>query len=141
MFHTPMRKSSQIDELANRIRNWEIDIGESFCDYFTNINAPSFMFWCLGRGYLTKEKFNMWEESFSTNKHGKADDFNCFLYNEHNDPDAQFAVVISEDWNEHSSFVAFRIFAEFCLGSTIYMKRLEDFFKGKGWSTEYVEEN
>jgi hypothetical protein len=134
-----IKRELAITELAQRMIDWQMENGESFTDYFTNVYAPSFMYWCMAKGYLTKEKFNMWEEAFMNKKHSEADSFNDFLYNQFNDEDAQFAVVISEDYNEEDEMKAFRIFAEFCLDSSIYMKRLEDFFKGKDWSTEYVQ--
>ncbi len=43
-------------ELFDKIRDWEIDAGESFWDYFAhdNIRDNSWAFWLLGKGYTNK---------------------------------------------------------------------------------------
>lgn len=68
------------EEIYNSIALWQIDVGESFTDRFNSeINALTYMTWCLGRGYLTPEKYNMWAKAYRNNEL-EADDPNYFVY-------------------------------------------------------------
>ena len=51
------------NEIFRQICDWQMDAGESFTDYFdSSINVPNFMFWCLGKGWITQEQFHAWED-------------------------------------------------------------------------------
>ncbi|MGM0837735.1 MAG: hypothetical protein ACQEV7_16390 [Bacillota bacterium] len=115
------------DEIYGLIKSWEEDVGESFVDYFnSDINARTYMTWCLGRKYISPNQFNAWLVAYSENKL-EADDPNYFVYNEDNDEDVPFAVVISEEWNEEDQRKAYQILAEFISEIDDYIGRLKEF--------------
>lgn len=118
------------ETIYNGIVEWEQEAGESFTDYFSDINEVSFMMWALGRKYITPQQFNLWEEAFSK-RELEATCFNYYLYSS-NGSDVPFACVNDgHDWTEEGQEKAYRIFAEFVSESTTYQKRLKAFFAGE----------
>jgi hypothetical protein len=114
-------------EIYESVMEWQMEAGESFTDYFnSDIHPLTYMSWCLGRGYLSPEKYNMWAKAYRKNEL-EATDPNYFVYNEYGDEDAMFAVVVSEDFNEEDFEKAFRILAEFISEIDIYQDRLKRF--------------
>lgn len=118
-------------EIFESINKFEQDAGEDFLDYFdSNINCVNYMFWALGKGYLSQEKFNLWEEAMN-NKKWDADSASTCVY----DSDAykgvenSFAVVSSVEWEEEAQDKAYMYLAEFISESIIYQKRLKTFLE------------
>ena len=115
------------EEVFAEIYAWQERNGESFVDYFNaDIKAPTYMAWCLGRQYITPDQYNAWVAAYGQNKL-EADDPNYFVYNEENDEDAPFAVVISEEWNEPDWDKAYSILSEFIAEIDVYTERLNRF--------------
>lgn len=124
--------------VVDKIREWEMDAGESFFDNgLININPLTFMTWCYGKGYLTYEQYNNWTLDFSSNKL-KAIDENYYIYNQEGEYGAQFAVVISEEYNDEDYEKALLIFGEFVEGNIVYQARFKEFLKG--FEGEIVDE-
>lgn len=120
------------EEIYNSIVEWQWEAGESFTDNFnSDIHPLTFMTWCLGKGYLTTEKYNMWGKAYRNNEL-EAEDPNYFVYNEYEDEDCMFAVVISKEYNEEDQEKAFRILAEFISEIDIYQERLQKFLDDEG---------
>lgn len=108
------------EEVFEKIQDWESENGESFIDYFeSNITVVSFMFWCMGRNYISKENFQKWEQDFQ-NGEIDANDANYFIVG-----DAQYSIVNhnEEDYDEKG----LKILAEFISESSTYMTRLNKF--------------
>jgi hypothetical protein len=100
------------------IRNWEIEAGEDFCDYFeSNINEVNFIFWCLGKGYLTEEQVNIW------NRRKLSTSFTEILCSEE-----EFSVIQEDGDEEYDK--AYRILAEFLSSTDEYQKRVDEFLSG-----------
>jgi hypothetical protein len=117
------------EEIFAKINEWEAENGESFVDYFnSDIKAHTYIAWCLGRKYITPLQFDLWVEAYGKNAL-EADDPNYFVYNEDNDEDVPFAVVISEEWNEDDQDRAYGILAEFISEISIYKERFIEFLK------------
>jgi len=115
------------EQILEAILKWEEDNGESFTDYFdANMNADTFIFWCVGKGYITTEQYRQWEKQYRQ-KISYASDLNSYLYNEDNDPDVPYAIVITEEFNQEALEKAFGILAEFIETSLIYQERFEEF--------------
>lgn len=102
------------EEIFEKILEWEGEVEESFVDYFDSyMYAVSFMFWCRGKGYVTVESFNEWEEKFKNNDIF-ADDANDYVFN--------YGLPEHENWQE-----SYKILAEFISESAIYTQRLKEF--------------
>ena len=112
-----------VEEIADKIRRWELDEGESFTDYFShdNIANQSWAFWLLGKGYTdhaNKLIDKMTEEGAS-----------CYidqdeLYEIHDvNPDGE--------WSEEPHEKNIAIMAEFLNDSTLYSERVNKFFNDK----------
>jgi hypothetical protein len=121
-------------EILAKMLQWEQDNGESFTDYFNaDIKAHTYMTWCLGRKYITPEKYNEWLIAYGNNELD-ADDPNYFVYNDQGEYGPSFAVVYSEEYNQTDHHKAYGMLAEFFSEITVYQKRLAEFF------AEYEEE-
>lgn len=116
------------EEVFSKINEWEEENGESFVDYFnSDIHALTYMSWCLGRGHITPEKFDLWAEAYNANNL-EAEDPNYFVYNaEDHRGDVPFAVVISAEWNREDQDKAYGILAEFISEMKVYVGRLKAF--------------
>lgn len=116
-------------EVYKNICEWENEIGESFVDNFdSEIHPLTYMTWCLGRGYLSSEKYDMWSVAYQ-NGILEACDANYFIYSEKSSELPLFAVVVSDEWNEAEQEVAYRILAEFISEIRVYTIRFKDFLK------------
>lgn len=115
-------------EIYEAIVNWQMDAGEDFLDYFDgDLRAVSFMMWCRGKGYLTIDQFNLWEEAMN-NDNDEAEQATSIVHNCHGD-NIPYAVVSEEDWTEVGQEKAYMILAEFISESIIYQKRFKEFLK------------
>lgn len=115
-------------EIYDLIVNWEKDAGEDFIDRFdSNIVVPNYMMWCLGRGYLSTYKFNLWEQAVIRGECW-ADFATSVVYSD----SEEYAVVYEEEMTEDGHYVALHLLAEFISESIIYQQKLKDFLKGDG---------
>lgn len=111
------------------INKFEQDHGEAFLDQGFNLNERTFMSWCLGRGYLNPNQFNLWIENMETLE---GSDANYYVYNSQNQyEDVPWAIVSSEDWNREDQDKAFMILAEFISEIDIYIERLKKYIEGE----------
>jgi len=112
-------------EIYDSIVNWQMEAGEDFLDYFdSDLKAGSYMIWCLGRGHITVEQFNLWEEDSSY----YSDWASHYVHNCHGE-DIPYSVVSEEDWTEEGQEKAYMILAEFISESVTYQKRLKEFLE------------
>lgn len=110
------------------INHWQNQAGEDFLDYFdSSVNEVSFMFWCYGKGYISQERFNVWEEAY--NNAGRfGHSLSEYLYNCY-DEDNGFSVVYSDDWEQEKQDEAYTIIAEFISRSVTYQRRFFEFLR------------
>lgn len=112
--------------IYKKIEKWSRDAGESFVDYFgSSIHEVTFMSWALGKGYIDSVKYNKWAESFKANKL-EAQDPNYYLYDS-DGGDVEFAVVISDDWDNDEEAKALMILSEFISEIEVYQSKLQEF--------------
>lgn len=115
------------EEIFKAIIDWEQEAGESFTDYFSSgIDGKTFMTWCFGKGYISREQFNQWVEAWSKKKL-ESNCSNYFVYNEYGNKNAPFAVVITEEYSDEAQEKAYKILAEFISGIDVYITRLNKF--------------
>lgn len=111
-------------EIYETIKEWELVNGEDLFDQGFDLNEKTFMPWCLGRGYLTSEKFNLWVKNIHSLE---ARDANYYLYSSCDESAVPWAVVISDEWNEADLNKAYRIVSEFISEIDQYTARLKEF--------------
>lgn len=102
--------------LAKRIREWELNVGESFTDYYMDdrVKEVSWAFWLLGKGY--KERANVLIDMI-TNR-------------ESIDQQLKFEVhLTSGDWNEEFYLKDIALWAEFLTASDRYFKDISEWFE------------
>lgn len=107
------------EQMYKDIRNWEMDAGEDFLDYFDgSMNPFNFMFWCLGKGYITEEQLQSFEKVI--NSHGTE-----YLFG-----DEDYSVVNEEQYEDDYDAgleKAYRILADFLTTTATYQKRVDNF--------------
>ncbi|MEK5036211.1 hypothetical protein MKY96_32700 [Paenibacillus sp. FSL R7-0302] len=112
-------------EIYETIVDWQMNAGEDFIDYWgSNITIPSFMFWCLGRGYLTKEQLNAWEADYLSKdlfQQLYASEPNYFIGGS---GDSIYALCDHDTWED-----GVEILSEFISESTTYQNRLKVFLR------------
>jgi hypothetical protein len=102
------------EEIHEAINNWEGDAGEDFLDYFDgSMNEYNFMFWCLGKGYITEEQMQAFESAGSTGS-------------EYLVGDEEYS-VIQVDSMEEPYDKGNEILAEFFSSTKTYQKRVSHF--------------
>jgi len=115
-------------ELVEKIRQWEVDAGESFNDYFAhdNISNISWAFWLIGKGFKEHGNAILAEHSKPGNDlHYVGQEELYDIYptyvgqNEYGDP----------KWIEENYEKNVLIMAEFLLDTPIYTKRVLDWFE------------
>lgn len=108
------------EEIYNAIVEWEMDAGEDFVDYFSgNMNEFNFMFWALGKGYITAEQLQAYEkDSFASGGTSfvLGDEEYSVVVEDHDNPDWETAYNKSRE-----------ILAEFLYSTITYQTRLDDF--------------
>lgn len=115
-----------VQKLAQTLRDWEMDAGESFTDYYMDdrVKPVSWAFWLLGKGYT--EKANKLIDDITARRSvGQMDTFHI-----------HYADGMSwSDWDaaDATYFKDFLIWADFLCASDRYFKDikewLEDWFK------------
>lgn len=109
-------------ELVEKIRDWEMDAGEGFYDYFAHdrVSNVSWAFWLIGKGFnehgiAILEEHN--KEGNTTNYVGQEELYEIYpTYN-------------GEKWSEENHEKNLLLMAEFLLATPIYTKRLTDWFE------------
>lgn len=52
------------EEIRSKIAEWEDRADEAFLDYWDDQSGGlSFMTWCLSKGYISAEKFELWKKA------------------------------------------------------------------------------
>lgn len=112
------------EDVYETLKDWELDHGEDLFDQGFDLNERTFMPWCLGKGYITSEKFNLWVKNINSLE---ACDANYYLYSSRDESDVAWAVVTSDEWNEADLDKAYRIVSEFISEIAQYTERLKEF--------------
>lgn len=120
-------------EIYLKIKEWQMEAGECFLDRFDSyIHAEQYMFWALGKGYLTQERFHLWEDNYDSlvceaswaTRYVYCDDI-C-------EGDDVYAVVASPNgWNEGDQNQAFRYLAEFIASSKKMQEEFREFIEDR----------
>lgn len=109
------------EQMYQDIRNWEMDAGESFLDYFSSrLNVANLLFWAMGKGYIDEDGFKEWERN--DDSYISSDDIIFGIY--------PFSIIKLEDgdsWNEDGYERAMKVLAEFLASSKTYQKRVDNF--------------
>lgn len=111
----------EVKELVKKIRDWEMDAGESFYDYFAHdsINNVSWAFWLIGKGF--KEHGNaILEEHIKENYVEQEELYNIY---------PEYVGDSDHDWSEENYEKNLTIMVEFLLDTPIYTKRVMDWFE------------
>lgn len=117
------------DDIYQSIVKWESEHGESFLDQGFNLNELTFMTWCYGKNYISKDKYNHWVSAYLRNNI-EAKDANYYVYGVSDyvgDDASAFAVVTSNEWNKVDQEQAYRILSEFISGIDVYIERFKKY--------------
>lgn len=120
-----------VDAMVTAIRDFELDAGEGFCDYFLdNWPVGSWAYWLLGKGHTewANAIINKNEEKQYVDQDLKFEWFDShILSNEYGD----------NQWCEDTYLKNVRVWAEFLVESDQYFRRVNEFFdkylKGEGY--------
>lgn len=112
------------EEIFEAYIAWEYDVGEALLDQGFNINALTFMSWCLGRGYIDSNRYNLWATLYISGSL-EAKDPNNFVYS-----DEPFAVVYDSEFTQEGYNKSVKIVAEFISEIDIYIERFQKFIAG-----------
>ncbi|AFQ96347.1 hypothetical protein [Bacillus phage vB_BceM_Bc431v3] len=114
-------------EIYDKIVAWQMEAGEDFLDYFDSSLTPgSFMMWCRGKGYITIEQMNLWENDTSPESMWASH----YVHDCGNSGEPiPYAVVSEEDWTESGQYKAYMILAEFISESVTYQYLLKTFLE------------
>ncbi|PHE70582.1 hypothetical protein [Bacillus wiedmannii] len=115
-------------EIFDAIMKFNQDHGEDFLDQGFNLNELTFMTWCFGKGYITREKYNLWVTAYSNNEL-EAIDANYYVYDWQDCGDVPWAVVIGKDFEDEDWKKAMYILAEFISEIDVYIERLKEYVK------------
>jgi hypothetical protein len=111
-------------KLIKSIRDWEVDAGESFKDYFLhdNVKALSWSFWLLGKGFTEHalQLINKIDEGKTYFDQEELFD----IY-----PEYTYDEVGNETWSDENYDKNVEIWAEFLIATKSYQKRVISFFK------------
>lgn len=105
-------------QLTETIKDWELDFGESFPDYFMhdNVNDQSWAFFLLGKGYVERAN-QIIDEILKGNK--------CI------DQELLYEVYPMDNWTEEQHSKNVSLWAEFLVSVPYYMEKV----------TKFLEEN
>lgn len=117
-----MVTTCEIRTLAQKLRNWEMDAGESFVDYFMDgrVNEINWAFWLLGKGHTATATFIINSKADGVKYLDQTEKFHVH-YNDD---------VSWDDWDAADAiyFKDFLIWAEFLLASKVYTDRINEWF-------------
>lgn len=111
-----------VDAMVVAIREWELEAGEGFTDYFLdNWAVGSWAYWLLGKGHTEWANLiiNMNEEKQYVDQEVKFEWFDDYTYDE----DGSNPV-----WHEELYLKNVRVWAEFLVESDQYFRRVNEFF-------------
>jgi hypothetical protein len=107
------------EEMFEAIREWEMEAGESFTDYFeSNVNEANFVFWCVGKGYMTVTQMKIWEKQ---QRSASFSDIVC--------GSEEYSVVYTTEHNQKDYDRAYDILAQFLCSSNTYQQRVDEFLQ------------
>lgn len=118
----------ELVELVQKIREWEVDAGESFYDYFAhdNVNFVSWAFWLIGKGFTEHGNAIITEyrkEENTTHYVGQEELFDIYPEyvgkNKYGDP----------KFIEKNYLKNLTLLAEFLLATPVYTERVMKFFE------------
>jgi hypothetical protein len=113
------------EEIFKKMMDYQKEAGEEILDGRLDIHPLTFMSWCLGRRYISKEKFNVWARHFMEDEL-EATDSNYYVYDAEDMNGTPYAVVYSKETNDDDYHKAMMYLAEFISESDEYQKRLEE---------------
>jgi hypothetical protein len=113
-----------VQELADKIHQWEHNAGESFTDYFMhdNVKDNSWAFWCLGKGF---------------NEHGNNIIRELLAGNTCLDQELLYEIYPTYDTDESDKWIPENhhknvlLWAEFLLDTPFYFNKVKNFFDEK----------
>lgn len=106
-----------VDAMIEAIRDWEMDAGESFTDYFLDRWAfGSWVYWLLGKGHheWANKLINKNEQGIYVDQSEKFE-----FYHDYDD---------EGKWSEELYHKNVRVWAEFLVESDQYFRRVNEFF-------------
>ena len=113
-----------VDAMVAAIRNFELEAGEGFTDYFLdNYPLGSWAYWLLGKGHTewANNIINKNEAKGYVGQEEKFEFFNCY-------PDA--TETSDGPWCEETYLKNVRVWAEFLVESDQYYRRVNEFIDG-----------
>jgi hypothetical protein len=113
------------EEICQAMIDWQIVAGEDFLDYFDgDVNISNLMCWARGKGYLTIEQFNQWEQDDSFESLW----LTCVVH-DCGGYDKPYSFVREEEWTEEGQEKAYTLLAEFISESITYQERFQRFLR------------
>lgn len=103
------------EALAVKIREWEMNAGESFTDYYMHdrVKNVSWAFWLLGKGFSQRANFLI--DMITASQYLEQE----ILYDLHGD---------LEEWSEETHQQNILLWAEFLVASDRYWKDISEWF-------------
>lgn len=135
-----------IEEYATRIRNWEIDAGEGFLDYFMDdmVNEKSWAFWLIGKGYV--ERGNYIIEQCLKNDECTFHDMEMVYHIAEGgikydaEYDTHYVIEGDADNDEDNIWLNAKLWAEFLISTEYYRNMLDEWLDNGGCFTQDDEE-
>lgn len=112
-----------VDAMAKAIRDWELDAGEGFTDYFLdNWAFGSWAYWLLGKGHTewANKIININESKGYVDQEDKFEFFPSYVECD----------KYGERWEEEEYMKNVRVWAEYLTESDQYFRRVNEFFDG-----------
>uniref|UniRef100_A0AAU6VYY1 DUF4375 domain-containing protein n=2 Tax=unclassified bacterial viruses TaxID=12333 RepID=A0AAU6VYY1_9VIRU len=109
-----------VDAMVEAIRDWELDAGEGFTDYFLdNWPVGSWAYWLLGKGHTewANAIINANEEKQYVDQELKFEWFDPYTIEKN-----------GSEWHEEIYLKNVRVWAEFLVESDQYFRRVNKFF-------------
>jgi len=111
---------------------WESECGENFFDTNIEFDTRIFMFWCLGRGYISQEQMDVWvadwlnprRRLFASNASFPGEWLYCYHSPQWCD-ELGYCIVKSDGWQQRAHDRAYMILAEFLIATSEYESRLK----------------
>ncbi len=111
------------EELVERIKNWEVEAGESFKDYFMHdmVKALSWSFWLLGKGFTEHALVIIRGIEKGKTYFDQEDLFDIY-------PEYE-GVGDDPHWSQENYNKNVEIWAEFLVATDSYQERVNNFFE------------
>lgn len=124
-----------VDAMVEAIRNFEVEAGEGFTDYFLdNYPLGSWAYWLLGKGHTewANNIINKNEAGGYVDQELKFEYFNSYPHE---------TETSSGSWCEETYLKNVRVWAEFLVESDQYYRRVNEFLDNYFKPTEEEEDN